>query len=162
MGVRFNGFVSSLILATAAVLSAGAAIAQEKPVVFQPLNPISDKINTTFGSNSFRNPINPLEDIVGLRGYPEYLIAGSGYRLHQLYQDLLTQQTTYDPMVRTADLPNPYSSSLLLSPNSVGSTRVTGRETLIERPPAPQFPQPMPVAPQPEEQPTPKGVRSLY
>ena len=166
MDVRFKGFVSALILASTAAVIAISASAQEKPVVFIPREPIPAKVDETFGLNSFRNPLKSLEDLVGISGFPETLVAGDGYRVHRLYQDLLTQQTVYDPTVRTADLPNPYTSSLLLSPNIVGSSRVTGSDLTFEKeripsaqPPA--IPQPQPPAITPPPAPT-GGIRSLF
>jgi hypothetical protein len=166
MEVRFKGFVSALILASTATLIAIRATAQERPVVFIPRTAIPSEMDETFGLNSFRNPLKSLEDLVGIAGFPETLIAGDGYRVHKLYQDLLTQQTVYDPMVRTADLPNPYTSSLLLSPNIVGSSRVTGSDLIFEKERIPQAQPPVvsppPAIPQPRSQEPSGGIRSLF
>jgi hypothetical protein len=162
MDVRVKGLVSALILASTSVFVALGAKAQEKPVVFIPRVAIPAKVDDTFGLNSFRNPLKSMEDLVGVLGFPENLIAGDAYRVHRLYQDLLTQQVSYDPLVRTADLPNPYTSSLLLSPSTVGSSRVTGSDLIFEKdrlPPSVPQPQPQPQ-PQPE-QPS-GGIRSLF
>ncbi len=166
MDVRFKRFVSALMLASTGALTAIGATAQEKPAVFIPREAIPAKVDETFGLNSFRNPLKSLEDLVGVSGFPEALVAGDGYRVHKLYQDLLTQQTTYDPTVRTADLPNPYTSSLLLSPSSVSSSRVTGSDLIFEKERLPQaqppaVPQPS-VVPQPQPQEPTGGVRSLF
>jgi hypothetical protein len=163
MDVRFKGFVSALLLASTSTFVAISATAQEKPVVFIPREVIPTKLDDAFGQNSFRNPLKSLEDLVGVAGFPEALIAGDAYRVHTLFKDLLTQQTVYDPMVRTADLPNPYSSSLLLSPNTVGSSRVTGSDLIFEKERIPQV-QPPAVIPQPQPQPQEPsgGIRSLY
>jgi hypothetical protein len=55
-------------------------------------------------------------------------IAKDGQLLNTLYHDVLSQQTTNDPYLRTPDLPNPYDSSLLMSPRYNGDKLRLGTE----------------------------------
>ncbi|NDJ19379.1 hypothetical protein [Myxacorys almedinensis] len=158
MGVRIKSLIGSLVLTTAstvAIVSSVAvpiaATAQEQPApVFRPREVIPDAINEAFygSKDTFqnRNLGQSTESLIGVIGYPENLIARDGEKIHRLYRDLLNQQTSSDPILRTADLPNPYNTSVLLQPNV--SDRVIGSEFVIEQPPQAQFP-PLPQMIQP-------------
>jgi hypothetical protein len=68
-------------------------------------NTFSRNIDWMFGPGSlFRN------------SFPENEISRDADLVNTVYRDLLAQQTTSDPILRTPDLPNPYASSLLMSP----------------------------------------------
>lgn len=151
MGVRIKSLIGSLVLTTVSTLIAGAATAQEQRTpVFNPREVIPDAVDKAFyGSDDTfpnRNFARSAESLIGVTGYPENLIARDGERIHRLYRDLLSQQTSSDPLIRTADLPNPYNTSVLLQPSV--SNRVIGSEFIIEQPPQAQFPpQPPMVSP---------------
>ncbi|MGB3614244.1 MAG: hypothetical protein WBA10_10660 [Elainellaceae cyanobacterium] len=49
-------------------------------------------------------------------GFPDNEITRDGERVHEVYETVLLQQTTSDPLLATPDLPNPYSSSILTAP----------------------------------------------
>ena len=61
-----------------------------------------------------------LDSLVGIgsfsTSFPENEIASDGELLNGVYRDMLTQQATNDPYIRTPDLPNPYGTSVLMSP----------------------------------------------
>ncbi|MBW4539159.1 MAG: hypothetical protein KME43_08420 [Myxacorys chilensis ATA2-1-KO14] len=148
MGMRIKSLIGSLVLSTASTFIAIAATAQEQRApVFNPREVIPDAVDKAFygSEDTFpnRNFARAAESLIGVTGYPENLIARDGERVHRLYRDLLTQQTSSDPLIRTADLPNPYNTSVLLQPNA--SNRVIGSEFIIEQPPQAQFPPPMPM-----------------
>ena len=48
--------------------------------------------------------------------FPDNEIAKDGELINTLYHDALAQQTINDTYMRTPDLPNPYDSSLLMTP----------------------------------------------
>ncbi|MFM7369940.1 MAG: hypothetical protein ACKO2Z_19560 [Sphaerospermopsis kisseleviana] len=48
--------------------------------------------------------------------FPDNEIAKDGQLVNIVYHDVLMQQAQNDPYLRTPDLPNPYISSLLMSP----------------------------------------------
>ncbi|MEO1373042.1 MAG: hypothetical protein AAFW70_01690 [Cyanobacteria bacterium J06635_10] len=60
--------------------------------------------------------------------FPENEIERDGKLVNILYQDMLKQQTTNDPYIRTPDLPNPYNTSLLGSPRMRASQLQVGTE----------------------------------
>jgi hypothetical protein len=123
-------------------MAIAAAAQEQRAPVFNPREVIPDAADKAFyGSDDTfpnRNFERAAESLLGVTGYPENLIARDGERIHRLYRDLLTQQTSSDPLIRTADLPNPYNTSVLLQPNV--SNRVIGSEFIIEQPPQAQFP----------------------
>jgi hypothetical protein len=59
-------------------------------------------------------------------------IAKDAELVNTLYHDAITQQTTNDPYLRTPDLPNPYDSSLLMTPRYNGSKLRVGTEYRFE------------------------------
>lgn len=87
-------------------------------------NSIERQVNVIFGPGSLlRN------------SFPEHEISRDARLVHQLYEQVLNQQTSSDPVVRTPDLPNPYSTSILSSPrldvNSNNNVKVN--ELIYER-----------------------------
>lgn len=69
--------------------------------------------------------------------FPESEIARDAQLVNKLYQDMIQQQVGSDPYIRTPDLPNPYNSSLLLSPKFRSSELETGTEFRFEEIPSP-------------------------
>ncbi len=75
------------------------------------------EIDWIFGSGSlFKN------------SFPEHEIERDAKLVNILYQDVLKQQTTSDPYIRTPDLPNPYNTSLLGSPRMRADQLQVGTE----------------------------------
>ena len=150
MGVRIKTLLGSLALTTASTFIASAASAQDLATpVFQPREAIPDAIDKAFygGTDTFPNQNfrRSAESLIGVTGFPENQIGRDGEKIHRLYRDLLHQQVSSDPLIRTADLPNPYNSSILTQPNI--SSRVMGSEFVIEQPPQAQFPPQPPMTP---------------
>lgn len=142
MGVRIKSLICTIGLSTASSLIAMSAIAQDA-TVFRPRETVPNTVDRAFygplGEFSDRNPLRSTQTIIGTPfGFPENQISRDGERLHRLYVDLLNQQVSSDPLIRTADLPNPFNLSVLTLPSS--SNRVTGSEFAIEQPPEPQVP----------------------
>lgn len=69
--------------------------------------------------------------------FPESEIARDAELVNKVYQDLLQQQVGSDPYIRTPDLPNPYNSSLLLSPKFRSNELQKGTEFRFEEIPSP-------------------------
>ncbi|MCU0551941.1 MAG: hypothetical protein MUC48_21600 [Leptolyngbya sp. Prado105] len=148
MGVRIKSLISAIALSASSSLIAIAANAQDSSApVFRPNETIPNATNRAFfgsvGEFSDRNPLRYTQTIIGTPyGYPENQISRDGERIHRLYLDLMSQQVSSDPLIRTADLPNPFNLSVQTLPTS--GNRVTGSEFAIEQPLDPQFPvQPM-------------------
>ena len=68
--------------------------------------------------------------------FPESEIARDAELVNKVYQDVMQQQVGNDPYIRTPDLPNPYDSSLLLSPKFRRSELETGTEFRFEEIPS--------------------------
>ncbi len=60
--------------------------------------------------------------------FPENEIERDAKLVNIVYQDLLKQQTTNDPYIRTPDLPSPYNTSLLGSPRMRANQLQVGTE----------------------------------
>ncbi len=60
--------------------------------------------------------------------FPEHEIERDAKLVNILYQDVLKQQTTNDPYIRTPDLPSPYNTSLLGTPRMRASQLQVGTE----------------------------------
>lgn len=60
--------------------------------------------------------------------FPENEIERDAKLVNILYQDVLKQQTTSDPYIRTPDLPSPYNTSLLASPRLRANKLQVGTE----------------------------------
>ncbi|MER3432932.1 MAG: hypothetical protein C4288_05740 [Leptolyngbya sp. ERB_1_1] len=144
MGVRIKSLIRAIGFSAASSLIAMSAIAQDSSSqVFRPNETVPNAVNRAFygslGEFSDRNPLRSTQTILGTPfGFPENQISRDGERLHRLYVDLLNQQVSSDPLIRTADLPNPFNLSVQTLPNA--GNRVTGSEFAIDQPLEPQFP----------------------
>ncbi|WRH66410.1 MAG: hypothetical protein RSE13_23000 [Planktothrix sp. GU0601_MAG3] len=49
----------------------------------------------------------------GINGFPETLMTNDARLVNQVYRDGMLRQTSSDPIIRTADLINPYNTSIL-------------------------------------------------
>ena len=110
-----------VVLATASLCATSfcvsGAIAQTKPAPAPSNLPtLNDKFESTFFSfdrNFFRNSRFPRTASWIIGPFVEGEIAGDGRVTHRLYRDALRQQSESDPTLRTADLPSPYTSSMM-------------------------------------------------
>lgn len=123
MRINFNRLSGVLVIVVAASGFHGAAIAQSTSSTQPHAAPtLADKFEQTYFSNDpnfFRNRSigRQLNWLFGINGFSENEINRDAAQLHKLFESSLKQQTTSDPVIRTRDLPNPYDSSILTSPN---------------------------------------------
>lgn len=143
--MRLTQLLSALTLAAASSVLAAAAQAQTDPSGFEPirLETLPEAFDRAFFQDSgdfYRNRsierqigyiIGP--GLPGGAGFPELELERDAKRIHDLYRDALEQQVSRDPIIRTPDLPNPFSSSLRsqFGFNRVGN-RVEGSEFNFE------------------------------
>lgn len=85
--------------------------------------------------------------ILGIPDFPEQAISRDGRTVNRLYREVLEQQVSSDPVLRTPDLPNPYTGSILTTPLVITEDAVEAAPMFppIRRPdaePAPRAPQP--------------------
>lgn len=95
--------------------------------------------DTFFGNRSLGGQLSL---IFGIPGFPENQIRRDGRAVDRLYREVLEQQVASDPTLRTPDLPNPFSGSLLTTP------LIAAEEPIPPAPPPVIFQQPT-VAPPP-------------
>jgi hypothetical protein len=133
MGVRLKSLIGVGVIA-ASTLFAVAAQAQGRPAAFRPREAVPDAMDRAFDSavSDFRGPKLTVQTMIGTGSFPENAVARDGEHIHRLYRDLLNQQVSNDPIIRTADLPNPYNTSILTLPTANVSNRVVGGELVFE------------------------------
>jgi hypothetical protein len=137
MGVRIKSLLGAAMLSAVATVISNAAMAQDRSPVFRPRETVPEAMNRAYygsmGDFSDRNPFRSIGVILGTPfGFPENQTSRDAERMNRLYKDLLNQQVSSDPLIRTADLPNPYNLSVLTLPSS--NNRVMGTEFSIEEP----------------------------
>lgn len=147
MKMRFANFISVLVLAatSTSVFASGAIANPKDSSSFQPirLESIPDAfdraINTDSGDFYRNRSIKRQVDLIlgpgffGRTAFPESEIERDAARLNKLYRELMYQQVSSDPILRTPDLPNPYNTSILQLPSSaLRGNRVLGSEFFYE------------------------------
>lgn len=147
MGLRFRSLPSVLVLIAAATGFPCAAIAQTASRTAEETSypTIKEVFNQAFFENDpdfFRNRSlgRQIDWILGpgslLRNsFPENEISRDAELVNRLYQDVLEQQVSNGPVIRTRDLPNPYETTILLSPRVNVNNPVEGNELIFEQQP---------------------------
>ncbi len=151
MGVGFlKGLVGAIAFSAASVIGIGTAAAQtapsQGPTVPQAFEDAAFTSTGNFYENrSLGGQINYLVGPGSLirNGFPENQIARDARRINQIYRDTLSRQVSTTPVIRTPDLPNPFESSLLLSP--IVPPQVTEDFRLAPAPALPPVVQPQTV-----------------
>lgn len=124
MGIRFTGVLSLMAIASPIIfIGSFANVAQAQPAPTQPTAEEVPTIPQAFedayfssGENFYRNRQVPRNLTWFLGPFPENEIARDGKAVNSVYEDVLTQQTSDGPIIRTPDAENPYQSSLLTEP----------------------------------------------
>ncbi|MDZ8259132.1 hypothetical protein [Nostoc sp. ChiQUE01b] len=131
MHIKFKTFGGLLVLLTAGIAFPSIASAQTA-------TPNSENTNDVFERAYFRHDRNfyennslkrQLDSFLGSGSsfggsFPENEIARDANLINTLYHDVLTQQVGNDPYIRTPDLPNPYDTSLMMSPRYSNKLKV--------------------------------------
>ena len=148
---RFLSFLPLMAALVPAIQPFEPAKAQDQPVIFQPRYPIPNQMNREF----FRRSESMLDEsdaaravpsVFGFPEFPENAIRKDGKAVNQLYDTLMQLQLSGEPVIRTADLPSPFNSSVQTLPaNQISGT--IGGEFIFESPP--QIVAPQPVVPPP-------------
>lgn len=146
MGIRLNS-LKGVAIATAAVCGfANSAIADPDPSSIVDLQNsrllrIDQQFERTFFDNDKEFYINrslerQLDFLFGFRNsFTDNEINRDSRRIHELYVEVLEQQNTSDPIIRTPDLPNPFNRSLLQIPPTNFNRPGAGREFINEEQP---------------------------
>jgi hypothetical protein len=90
-----------------------------------------------FRNRSIKRQIDLILGIGSLRrnSFPETEILQDAKLIDILYQDSLEQQAARDLVIRTPDLPNPYGTSILLSPRTNVNSQVEESGFIFETQP---------------------------
>lgn len=133
MRINFNRLGSVLVIIVAATGFHGSAIAQTKA---------NETLGDTFERTYFNNDPNFFQNrsfkrqlnwMFGINGFPDNEINRDAAQIHDLWQSSLQQQTNSDPVIRTRDLPNPYGTSILSSPQIDVNQNTQGDELIFEK-----------------------------
>ncbi|TAF10230.1 MAG: hypothetical protein EAZ77_03455 [Nostocales cyanobacterium] len=111
------------------------AVAQMEPQNYKAIPDTFEKAFFRHDRNFYENgsPQRQLDSLFGpgtnsRTTFPENEIARDAELVNTLYSDVMVQQTQNDPYLRTPDLPNPYNSSLLMSPRYNANQLKVGTE----------------------------------
>jgi hypothetical protein len=143
MGIKFRPISGLLVLLATSVALPAVANANETQTPNFPTSPTTVDV---FERSYFRNdrnfyenltPNRQLDSLFGIGkdtsdSFPENEIAKDAELVNTLYRDVLAQQSTNDPYLRVLDLPNPYDSSLLMSPRYNRNKLKVGTEFRFE------------------------------
>ncbi|HEY9607281.1 MAG TPA: hypothetical protein V6C85_37090 [Allocoleopsis sp.] len=145
--MRLTQLIGALVLTSASTILAWPAMAQTDSTSFEPirLETIPEAFDRAFfrESNDYyysRTIPSQIQymfgpGVPGRATFPDLLIERDAERVNRLYKDVLEQQVSSDPVLRTPDLPNPFDTSIRLSPasNRLGG-RLEGSEFYLDTP----------------------------
>jgi len=140
MGVNFKAVGGLLMLIASTISFPSTAVGETGTQTYNYQTP-----NEVFKRAFFKNDPNfydnntlkrDLDFILGVgllkNSFPENEIARDGELVNIVYRDMLQQQVGNDPYIRTRDLPNPYGSSLMMSPRVNAEQLKVGTEFRFE------------------------------
>jgi len=134
MGIKFKA-LGSLLMLLAASISIPAFADDKGTTNYETPNEVFDRAffkndRNFYGNNTFRRQIDWLVGSGSLfrNSFPESEIARDAELVNVVYRDVLNQQVGNDPYIRTPDLPNPYNTSLMMSPRLNSNKLKTGTE----------------------------------
>lgn len=138
MGIKFQA-VGSLLVLLAASISVPAFADDKGTTNYETANEVFDRAffkndRNFYGNNTFKRQIDWIVGSGSLfrNSFPENEIARDAELVNVVYRDVLNQQVGNDPYIRTPDLPNPYNTSLMMSPRLNSNKLKTGTEFRFE------------------------------
>ncbi|MEA5618120.1 hypothetical protein VB711_09770 [Cronbergia sp. UHCC 0137] len=139
MNINLKAISGFLALLATSTLFPSIASADTKTPDYQTTNEVFERAYFRHDRNFYDN--NGLQrQIDSLFGpgskfqttFTDNEIAKDAELINTVYRDVLAQQTTNDPYLRSPDLPNPYDSSLLMSPRYNANKLKIGTEYRFE------------------------------
>ena len=130
MRIKFQPFGGLLVVLAAGIAFPSIASAQTATPKTETTSDVFERAYFRHDRNFYENGSlkRQLDSFLGSGSsfggsFPENEIARDAELVNTLYHDVLTQQVGNDPYIRTPDLPNPYDTSLMMSPrlNSTNS-----------------------------------------
>ncbi|MBE9037339.1 hypothetical protein [aff. Roholtiella sp. LEGE 12411] len=139
MGIKLKTLGGLLVLAVG-IAFPSVASAQKVTPSYETTNDVFERAFFRHDRNFYENGgfKRQLDSFLGSSGsglrnsFPENEIARDAELVNTLYHDVLTQQVGNDPYIRTPDLPNPYDTSLLMSPRLNTNKLKVGTEFRFE------------------------------
>ena len=126
MGINFKVLSGLLMLMAITVSFTSTAVAETETETetynYQTPNEVFERAffkndPNFYGNKTLRRELDFILGAgLGKNSFIENEIARDGKLVNILYRDILQQQVGNDPYIRTRDLPNPYSSLLMMSP----------------------------------------------
>ncbi len=142
MGVNIKIFSGLLVFIATASFSS-RVVAQKETSSYETPNEVFERAFFKNDPNFYGNqtPKRQIDWIFGpgslfRNSFPEHEIARDAELVNTLYHDILNQQVSNDPYIRTPDLPNPYNTSLLMSPRLNANQLKVGTEYRFETVPS--------------------------
>ncbi|PAX54856.1 hypothetical protein [Brunnivagina elsteri] len=121
MGLNFRAMAGLLILAAASLPS--VAVAQDTVPNYETASEVLERAFFKNSPDYYRNQgfKRDVDLILGpgslfRNSFPEKEIERDADLVNKVYRDVIMQQAMNDPYMRTPDLPNPYNTSLMMSP----------------------------------------------
>jgi hypothetical protein len=135
VSIRFRTLGGLFVLLAASIIQAPAIAETDTATageVFDRAFFTNDR--NFYGNNTFRRNIDWMFGPGSLfrNSFPENEIARDAELVNIVYRDVLNQQVGNDPYIRTPDLPNPYNTSLMMSPRLNANKLRTGTEFRFE------------------------------
>ncbi|MFH7028099.1 MAG: hypothetical protein ACHBN1_22525 [Heteroscytonema crispum UTEX LB 1556] len=141
MGLKFKPLGGLLVLLATIALPAAVSAQTETPK-YETTNDVFNRAffkndRTFYGNNTFRRQIDWMFGPGSLfkNSFPENEIARDAELVNTVYRDVMNQQVSNDPYIRTPDLPNPYNTSLMMSGRLNSNKLKVGTEFRFETEP---------------------------
>lgn len=135
MGIKFQTLSGLLVLLATGMGFPGIAHADSEIPNYESTSDVFERAYFRHDRNFYENttPQRQLDSLLGIgssprNSFPENEINSDAELVNTLYRDVLVQQAMNDPYLRTPDLPNPYNTSLLMSPRLNANKFKTGTE----------------------------------
>ncbi|MCC5615777.1 hypothetical protein LC605_12000 [Nostoc sp. CHAB 5836] len=139
MRIKFQTFGGLLMLLATGIAFPSVASAQRQTPKTETTSDVFERAYFRHDRNFYENSSlkRQLDSFLGSGSafggsFPENEIARDAQLLNTLYHDVLTQQVGNDPYIRTPDLPNPYDTSLMMSPRFNSNKLKVGTEFRFE------------------------------
>ncbi len=139
MRIKFKIFGGLLVLLAAGIAFPSVASAQTETPKTETTNDVFERAFFSHDRNFYENGSlkRQLDSILGSGSgfggsFPENEIAHDAELVNTLYHDVLNQQVSNDPYIRTPDLPSPYDTSLMMSPRMNSNRLKLGTEFKFE------------------------------
>lgn len=139
MRIKLKPFGGLLVLLAAGIAFPSIVSAETETPNYETTNDVFERAYFRHDRNFYENGglKRQLDSFLGSGSgfggsFPENEIARDAQLVNTLYHDVLTQQVGNDPYIRTPDLPNPYDTSLMMSPRLNSNKLKVGTEFRFE------------------------------